>query len=50
VPSALRLDAAGVERLREEAPGIAWHLMAMVARQLAVQVRAANATIDRLEA
>ncbi len=46
----LRLDAAAAERLRIEAPGIAWHLMAMVARQLAVQVRAANATIDRLEA
>jgi len=46
----LRLDAAAAERLRGEAPAVAWHLMAMVARQLAVQVRAANATIDRLEA
>jgi SulP family sulfate permease len=46
----LRLDAAAADRLRGEAPGIAWHLMAMVARQLALQVRAANATIDRLEA
>ncbi len=45
----LRLDVAAAERLRDEAPGVAWHLMAMVARQLAVQVRAANATIDRLE-
>ncbi len=46
----LRLDAAAAERLRTEAPAIAWELMAMVARQLAAQVRAANATIDRLEA
>lgn len=46
----LRLDAAAAERLRAETPGVAWHLMAMVARQLAVQVRAANAMIDRLEA
>jgi SulP family sulfate permease len=45
----LRLDAAGAERLRLEAPAAAWHLMAAVARQLAVQVRAANATLDRLE-
>lgn len=45
----LRLEAAGVERLRGEAPAVAWHLMAMVARQLAAQVRAANATIHRLE-
>ncbi len=45
----LRLDAAAADRLRREAPAVAWHLMAMVARQLAVQVRAANATIDRLE-
>jgi MFS superfamily sulfate permease-like transporter len=46
----LRLDAAAAERLRIEAPGVAWHLMAVVAQQLADQVRAANATIDRLEA
>ncbi|WP_198369373.1 cyclic nucleotide-binding domain-containing protein [Roseomonas rosulenta] len=46
----LRLDAAAAERLRVTAPGTAWHLMAMVARQLSVQVRTANAIIDRLEA
>jgi len=45
----LRLDAAEAERLRQEAPAIAWQLMAAVARQLGVQVRAANATLDRLE-
>jgi MFS superfamily sulfate permease-like transporter len=46
----LRIDAAAAERLRAEAPAIAWHLMAVVAAQLAAQVRAANAIIDRLEA
>lgn len=46
----LRLDAGAADRLREEAPEVAWHLMAAVARQLAEQVRTANATIDRLEA
>jgi sulfate permease, SulP family len=46
----LRLDAGAVERLRIEAPSVAWHLMAMVARQLATHVSAANAVIDRLEA
>lgn len=46
----LRLDTAAAERLRVTAPGVAWHLMAMVARQLSVHVRTANATIDRLEA
>jgi CRP-like cAMP-binding protein len=46
----LRLDALAAERLRTEAPEVAWHLMAMVARQLSAQVRTANATIDRLEA
>jgi len=45
----LRLDAAAAERLRQESPAAARQLMAMVARQLAVQIRAANATIDRLE-
>ncbi|WP_291296842.1 SulP family inorganic anion transporter [Elioraea sp.] len=45
----LRLDAVAVDRLRSEAPQVAWHLMTTVARQLGVQVRAANATIDRLE-
>ena len=46
----LRLDAAAAERLRIEAPGVAWHLMTMVARQLSTHVSAANAVIDRLEA
>lgn len=46
----LRLEAAAAERLRIEAPSVAWHLMAMVARQLATHVSAANAVIDRLEA
>lgn len=45
----LRLDAAAAERLRQESPAAARQLMAMVARQLAVRIRAANATIDRLE-
>lgn len=45
----LRMDAAAAERLRNEAPGLAWHLMATVARQLALHVSAANAVIDRLE-
>jgi MFS superfamily sulfate permease-like transporter/CRP-like cAMP-binding protein len=46
----LRLDAIAAERLRIEAPSVAWHLMAIVARQLATHVSAANYTIDRLEA
>ncbi|WP_158639023.1 hypothetical protein [Elioraea rosea] len=45
----LRLDAIAVERLRSDAPQVAWYLMTTLARQLGVQVRAANATIDRLE-
>jgi hypothetical protein len=45
----LRIDAATLEHLRLAAPNVAFDLMAMVARQLSVQVRAATATIDRLE-
>lgn len=46
----LRLEAARVEQLRDQSPLAAWHLMAVIARQLSAHVSAANATIDRLEA
>lgn len=46
----LRLDSARIGQLREQSPITAWHLMAVIARQLSAHVTAANATIDRLEA
>lgn len=46
----LRIDGEKVIRLRSEHPEIAWHLTAMVARQLATHLRTANMTIAKLEA
>lgn len=45
----LRISRDLVAALRREAPDLAWHLMAAVARQLNGHVIAANAAIDRLE-
>jgi sulfate permease, SulP family len=45
----LRIDRDMVKALRREAPDVAWHLMAAVARQLNGHVTAANVAIDRLE-
>jgi CRP-like cAMP-binding protein len=46
----LRIDGEKVARLRDQQPEIAWHLTAMVARQLATHLRTANMTIAKLEA
>ncbi|WP_210324476.1 SulP family inorganic anion transporter [Chelatococcus reniformis] len=45
----LRLPAAQMRALRARDPDAAWELMVCIAAQLASNVAAANATIDRLE-
>jgi CRP-like cAMP-binding protein len=47
--SCLRIDGRLVERLRQQHPELAWHITAMLARQLTTHLRTANMTIAKLE-